>query len=299
MKFDFGTISVWIAALAPLLALAGALAIDKRNRKATEKPPQSEKLLRPPGYSLAIRFDETIDKILWDIGIACCFSAFAGASAYCVANFLAARAPMFALLVAIVFLVVFVLGGILAALRAFARMREAQNIRLGLRGEQAVAEVLYEIGDSGFRAFHDFPGGDNWNIDHVAVGNRGVFLIETKARRRRKSRNGQAEHVVIYDGETLRFPYCVNRRAVPQAQRNAKWLSNYLTKKTGEPVDVKPIVVLPGWFVDGDNRGNFPVKAMNAAYLAGYLRGQGESIEPPQVRRIIAALDEKCRDVEF
>src|SRR6185437_15102815 len=101
MKFDFGTISVWLAALAPLLALAFALAIDKRNRKRTEKPPQSEKILRPPGYSLAIRFDETIDKILWDIGIACCFSAFAGASAYCVATFLAAHASAFALLVAV------------------------------------------------------------------------------------------------------------------------------------------------------------------------------------------------------
>jgi hypothetical protein len=59
MKLDFATIPVWVAAFAPLLALAMALAIDKRNRKATEKPPQSEKLLRPPGYSLAIRVDET------------------------------------------------------------------------------------------------------------------------------------------------------------------------------------------------------------------------------------------------
>lgn len=299
MNVDFGTMSVWLAAVAPLLVLALALAVDKRNRKRTERPPQSEKLLRPPGYSLAIRFDETIDKILRDIGIACCFSAFAGASAYCVATFLAAHVSAFALLIAVLSLVVFAVAGTLAALRAFARMREAQNIRLGLRGEQAVAEVLHEIGDCGFRAFHDFPGGNDWNIDHVAVGTRGVFLIETKARRRRKSRNGQAEHVIVYDGEALRFPYCVDRKAVPQAQRNAKWLSNYLTKKTGESVDVKPIVVLPGWFVDGDKRGDFPVKAMNAAYLASYLRGQGESIDPPQVRRIIAALDEKCRDVEF
>jgi hypothetical protein len=240
-----------------------------------------------------------IEKVLQDIEFACCFSAFAGASAYCVATFLAAHVSALALLIAVLFLAVFAIAGIPAALRAFARMREVQHIRLGLRGEQAVAEVIYELGDWGFRAFHDFPGGKDWNIDHVAVGPRGVFLIETKARRRRKSRNGQAEHVIVYDGDTLRFPYCIDRKAVPQAQQNAKWLSNYLTKKTGEPVDVKPIVVLPGWFIDPDKNKDFPVKAMNATYLAGHLRRQGESIDPPQVRRIIAALDEKCRDVEF
>jgi len=71
----------------------------------------------------------------------------------------------------------------------------------------------------------------------------------------------------------------------------------YLTKKTGESVTVEPLVVLPGWFVQGS--GDFPVKAMNTKYLAGYLRSRGERINPSQVRRIIAALDEKCRDIEF
>ena len=46
-------------------------------------------------------------------------------------------------------------------------------------------------------------------------------------------------------------------------------------------------------------KGNFNVKAMNAACLAGFLRRQDENLNPAQVRRITAALDEKCRDVEF
>ncbi len=61
---------------------------------------------------------------------------------------------------------------------------------------------------------------------------------------------------------------------------------------------VQPLVVLPGWFVE-QGKGNFNVKAMNAAYLAGFLRREDEKLEAAQVRRIIAALDEKCRDVEF
>lgn len=38
---------------------------------------------------------------------------------------------------------------------------------------------------------------------------------------------------------------------------------------------------------------------MNARYLVGYLQRQDETIAPAQVKRIIAALEEKCRDMEF
>ena len=75
-----------------------------------------------------------------------------------------------------------------------------------MRGEQAVAEALSEAADSGFRAFHDLQTDSNGNLDHVAIGTRGVFLIETKARRKRGGNNGQAAHEVVFDGETLQFP---------------------------------------------------------------------------------------------
>ena len=38
---------------------------------------------------------------------------------------------------------------------------------------------------------------------------------------------------------------------------------------------------------------------MNATYLAGFLRNQRERIQSLQVQCLIAALDDKCRDVEF
>ena len=79
---------------------------------------------------------------------------------------------------------------------------------------------------------------------------------------------------------------------------SALW-GRYLTKRTGEPVQVAPLVVLPGWFVKITERGNFPVWAMNANYLPRHLVSQREQIEPAQVRRIILAIDDKCRDVEF
>jgi len=34
---------------------------------------------------------------------------------------------------------------------------------------------------------------------------------------------------------------------------------------------VHPVIIVPGWFVE--SKGNYPVKAMNAKYLVGYLKG--------------------------
>jgi hypothetical protein len=280
-----------------MAVLVLVVVIDRKRRRKTERPPQQEKLLRPPGYSLALRLDEIQDKILNDMLAACALCAIAGACGLMLAIFIGSRVPVLWSALTFAMFAGFAYAGAFTTRRAFRRFKEGWNVRLGLRGEQAVAETLHEVADCGVRVFHDLPGGDNWNIDHVAVGTRGVFVIETKARSRRASRNGRPEHVVAYDGKALRFPSGDDTKAIPQAERNARWLAEFLTKRTAEPVTVEPLVVVPGWYVETE--GNFPVKVMNASYLAGYLRGQSEKIAAAQVRRIIAVLDEKCRDVEF
>ena len=61
----------------------------------------------------------------------------------------------------------------------------------GAKAEQAVAEALQELPDD-YYVFHDleFPG---FNIDHVVLGPKGIFLVETK------SQNGNItqEHDVL------------------------------------------------------------------------------------------------------
>lgn len=299
MKFSSDIVYDILGAFVPAFVFVLAVNWHRRQRKSVEKPPQAEKLLRPPGHSLTIRLDDTLDALMSNLATACGIGAFSGASVSVFASLLGGNAPILFLAGSVTIAVISIAGCLWASLRAFQRFKEAENIRLGLRGEQAVAEALNEAADCGFRSFHDLPAEDTWNIDHVAVGTRGVFLIETKARRRRGSRNGQRAHEVLYDGQCLQFPSYQTSKPIEQARNNAKWLSNFLEKKTGEPVWVEPLVVLPGWYVQNAGKQNFPVKAMNAVYLPGYLRGQGEKIGAAQVRRIIAALDEKCRTLEF
>lgn len=299
MKFDLSMISVLLATIAPALALFLAITWDRRQRNHTEKPPQSEKLLRPPGYSLSIRLDETFDLAIQRILTASVLSAISSAGVIALASLLGIHAPASYVVPCLLVVAPFVAGAVWTALRAFHLFKEAQKIRLGLRGEQAVAEVLNEAGVSGFRTFHDLQTDKVGNIDHITVGTRGVYLIETKARRKRAGTTGQPAHEVTYDGDALQFPRGRDVQTVEQAKRNAAWLSNYLRDATGEPVEVFPLVVLPGWFVRITARGNFRVSVLSANYLPGFLSRQGERIPAAQVKRIIFALDNKCRDVEF
>ncbi|HTV48764.1 MAG TPA: nuclease-related domain-containing protein [Phycisphaerae bacterium] len=300
MRFDWIIIILLLAALTPLFGLLLAVIWERRHREKTEKPPQTEKLLRPPGYSLSLRLEKVFDHLMDKLFISCIYSLIAGFWVVVLSFSFFLHAPFLWREICVSIFVVFVVASAMAALKAFHCFKELRNIRLGISGEQAVAEALNEVADIGFRAFHDLTE-ENWNIDHVAVGERGVFLIETKARRRRGSRNGLQEHKVIFDGESLQFPSYKYKDAEPikQAKRNAIWLANYLYKKTGESVRVEALVILPGWFVRNSEKGNFPVQVMNAKYLIQFLRGQDSKIESAQVRRIITALDEKCRDVEF
>jgi len=299
--------------------IIGVAMWQRRQRKLRrERPPNTRKLLRPPGHTLSVQLENCQEKLVESLVVA----AGAGAmAALLLANLLPvlfsreARAwiasnglertllsrQLFPALVGDVFLFV---GCICAAgwgvLRCLKLMKEAGFLHLGLRGEQAVAEALAEAAGLGYRSFHDFPGSENWNIDHVVVGPGGVFAIETKTRSKRKAPPGMKDQEVLYDGVTLRFPWGDNRDYVEQARRNATSLSGFLAKATGTKVWVNPVLILPGWFVGtiSKNLGN-AVPVMPETRLVNYLRGLPHSLSDQQIQQIAFQIEQKCRDVEF
>ena len=78
--------------------------------------------------------------------------------------------------------------------------------RLGYLGERFVAEKIAPLEREGFRIFHDVPaeaGDRKFNLDHVVVGPTGLWLIETKTRRKGRARPGFKDNVVAFDGTQL------------------------------------------------------------------------------------------------
>jgi len=168
-------------------------------------------------------------------------------------------------------------------------------LRLGYYGELATAQYLQQLVRGGYHVFHDFPA-EKFNIDHIAVGPGGVFAIETKARSKPvlKNGNGRDEAKVIYDGKRLQFPTWNETASLEQAERQAKWLADFLTKSVGEKVNVQPILSLPGWYVERTVRhGMLVVNPKNLSFLL-----KSKDLSESMINRIAHQLEQKCRDVE-
>lgn len=121
-----------------------------------------------------------------------------------------------------------------------------KQLRLGIEGERVVGEYLGGLRTRGYRVFHDVVG-PRFNLDHVLVGPAGVFTIETKTWS--KPERGDAR--VVFDGQTLTAAgHVPDRDPVTQARAQATWLRALIQESTGRNVDVFPVVVFPGWYVE-------------------------------------------------
>jgi hypothetical protein len=132
----------------------------------------------------------------------------------------------------------------------------------------------------------------------VLIGPGGIFVLETKTRARRTPTRDQPDNVVYVEGERLLFPWCEDRRAVPQAQWNANWIKELVVGYGPKDIVVHPIVVVPGWYVEKP-QGACPVRVMNADYLKKFLADFKPRHTQEQLQAICRRLDEQCRNMEF
>lgn len=161
----------------------------------------------------------------------------------------------------------------LAAALAFAVYRclkilpIARQLRQGAEGERAVGQYLEELREQGYKVFHDIVA-DGFNLDHVAIGPGGVFTIETKT----WSKPAQGETVIHFDGAELRvLDGPGSRRPIIQAKAQAAWLKALLAESTGKTVDVRPVVVFPGWYIKDSPGARSQLWVLNPKALRKFL----------------------------
>jgi len=171
-----------------------------------------------------------------------------------------------------------------------------RSCQLGYEGEVAVGQELNQLIRDGYYVYHDFPAG-KFNIDHIVVGASGVFAVETKARSKPTSKDRKADAKVKYDGKCLRFPKGTDVESLEQAKRQAEWLSKWLRSAVGDAVKVRPVVALPGWFVERVASGG--IRVINPKNFRSIARPKdGNFLSEQMISRIVHQLEQKCRDVE-
>ncbi len=122
-----------------------------------------------------------------------------------------------------------------------------KSLRLGRIGEEAVGQYLEEkLRPMGNHVFHDIPA-DGFNLDHVVVGPKGIYCIETKTR----SKPAKGVSKVIFDGDKVTVDGLEPERdPVVQVKAAANWLAETLEQSTGRKIFVHPVILFPGWYVE-------------------------------------------------
>lgn len=259
--------------------------------KAERKSPFTERLLRPPGESLRLRIEKLEEDMLGWVFAVVGVAFYLAISAQTVSSYLSAA--------------VLLLPGVTALVFVARHLRrvifERQDYYMGFLGERATAQYLTPLMSEGYEIYHDLPcsaaSGAVFNLDHVIVGPNGLFVVETKARRKFVDVKPDEKAKVRYDAKTLEFPGGVStKEPLDQIQANVRWLKKALEDRTGEPVEVRGVVSLPGWFVsDAVSQPTPAVK--NPKQIPAWIEAQSppkRAISPEQRKRIAAFLREKA-----
>lgn len=247
-------------------------------RSVQTKDPISEPPLRDPGQSLR----EELDDLLMDSAApwfmtAVLVIAIAGIEWWSW-WFSLRRSPILYSMAAIA------VTGIAAwKIRSF--KAAAKLIKIGLKGERATGQLLQSgLTPLGYQVFHDCCFED-YNVDHVVIGPGGVFAIETKTRFKPV---GDAR--VTYDGKQVRVNgHVPDRDPVVQARAGAARIRDILTEFAGVSTPVKPVVLFPGWFVEGQSSRS-DLWVLNPKAFIIWLGNEPERLSPEQVRVLAAGL---------
>jgi hypothetical protein len=269
-----------------------------RIKRRNERTPVQFKLLRSPGESLQRRL-KTADEFDWLVYVLAGLTPVGGGTGF-IALFARVIPRPYHLHVLIAGAAVFVVLAFLCGRFLLRRLHRYRSDWLGLMGERAVAEAITELYTRGFRIFHDVPVEGSkrpFNLDHVVVGPSGLWLIETKTRRKGRVRPGFKDHEVVFDGTKLIWPWGEDRHGLAQALSQAEWLTEWVRTTTGQNVTTKPILALPGWYVREKALG--PVRVLNHKNLCSAIAGRGGTVlTEDQIDLISRQLDQRCRDVE-
>ena len=152
--------------------------------------------------------------------------------------------------------------------------KKSNQLKLARDGEKIVGQHLDNLREIGARILHDIKG-DNFNVDHIILSERGIFVVDTKTYQ--KPIKGEAK-VRVYDGEVYVNNYKVERNPIKQSHALTKWVQDLLEETTGKKFPVQGVVVFPGWFVEKTN-DNEDIWVLNPKALGSFIHNSKHKIQ--------------------
>ena len=166
-----------------------------------------------------------------------------------------------------------------AAYRFWRHVPELKRLKLARDGELEVAEILDSLRPSGYHVLNDLLG-PTFNIDHVVIGPSGLYTVETKTRM--KPARGNAK--VLFDGnKVLVDGWAPDRDPVTQARAQAGGLRAVLRESLAREIQIRPVIVFPGWWVETTKGVQSDVWVLNPKALVPFIKNQPDRLDSQDV----------------
>lgn len=174
-------------------------------------------------------------------------------------------------------------------------IKDIKNYKLGKDGEVMVGQHFEGLRTYGYTPIHDVPcvgkNGKAFNIDHVLIGPKGIFVVETKT----WSNVIGEEKVISFFNDSL-FAGTRKRgdQEIIQTRNNAQWLSDLFEKRTGNTCEVFSILTFPGWFVDQEAtrvvRQKYGVYTLSPKAIGKYIGTFDNKLSDDQIQYFVKLL---------
>lgn len=281
----------FVIGMGPFTLLVWVVVLQKQRTSLRRKNPINIHLLRSPGHSLL----EKMEDISSDLFAYLLITPFISLFLYVYYTSSSKSKLLLISFILTYFAVLFYIGYKLIKLS-----KEREKLRLGYDAELAVGQELNLLMQHCFYVFHDVNLKNTiseFNIDHVVIGNTGVFAVETKGRSKEINSTGDYTYKVTFDGDKLIFPNHEEIKPVQQAKRQSIALQKWLTSAVGEPIKVKPVIALPGWFISTTKKTDLSViNGKNPDKFFNVFREN--QLTEKQIKQIAHQLESLCRNVE-
>jgi len=216
-----------------------------------KNPVNYDNLLRSPGQSLDEELDNLKDKILSKVSF-----LFTLTVVFTILIPILKLSYYFEILVILVFFIYSVL--ILSK-----RIETIRSLKLGRDGEKSVAQYLSVVArqlskeDTNMHVYHDLVDTvKQFNIDHVVVSKKGIFIFETKTYRKDE---GITNTITSNGKELFKNGYKMTNNIPLQVKGQKQWLQSQLLQRTGKRYAIIPSIVFVGWYVESQKIGDINI----------------------------------------
>ena len=207
-----------------------------------KNPINYDNLLRSPGQSLDEELDQIKDKLLGKIFNASIL-VFIG-----IATILIFKLSLyFEIVLVFIFFIYF-------TVLLSKNIENIRSYKLGRDGEKSVAQYLSVVSrqlskkDANMHVYHDLVDEKKkFNIDHVVVSKKGIFIVETKTYRKDE---GQTNKITSNGKELFKNGQKMTTNIPLQVKGQAQWLQSELLQTTGKKYLIIPTIAFVGWYVD-------------------------------------------------